>query len=147
MPPLQDQTSNEKRYCLYGLIAQLALDGKPNAKVSYHTMGTQPNVGQGKALQRFTIQPNREKMWVCNVPRRESAPAPGSAESEPVPATLWHNIGKFVDVGNLPNMYMQIAWDVTVERQGNQDFIQFERPYLIWNKTINFKKDQWFRWA
>ncbi len=115
-------------------------------KVSYHTMGTQHDEAksQAKALQRFTIKANREKVWICSAPRSTPAPASGSAELGP----SWHNLGKYIDVGNLPNMYMQIAWDITVELQGTQQhFIQFERPYLIWNRTLSFKKDQWFRWA
>ena len=57
---------------------------------------------------------------------------------------MYHNIGKYLadNVAALPTVYMQIAWDVSVEMQAGTPFIQFDRPWLIWNKTINFKKDQ-----
>lgn len=56
---------------------------------------------------------------------------------------MYHNIGKHLaeNVATLPNMCMQIAWDVSLELQAGQSFIQFDRPWLIWNKTVNFKKD------
>ena len=62
---------------------------------------------------------------------------------------MYHNIGKYLadNVATLPTLYMQIAWDASVEMQGGAPFIQFDRPWLIWNKTINFKKDQFFRIA
>ena len=57
---------------------------------------------------------------------------------------MYHNIGKHLteNVATLPNTFMQIAWDVSLEMQSGQSFIQFDRPWLIWNKTVNFKKDQ-----
>ena len=124
-------------------MAQLVLNGKIDPKLSYHTMfATRETQSQ---LQRFTIQCNREKLWVCSS-SHTSAPALGSAGGA---STMYHNIGKYLadNVAALPTVYMQIAWDVSVKMQAGTPFIQFDRPWLIWNKTINFKKDQFFRIA
>ena len=107
------------RYSLYGLIAQLVLEGKSNPKLSYHTMTVTPQIQS--QLQRFTIQCNREKLWVCSS-SHNAAPALGSAG--PAPSVMYHNIGKYLadNVATLPTLYMQIAWDASVEMQGGVAF-------------------------
>ena len=122
-------------------MAQLVLNGKIDPKLSYHNMiATRETQSQ---LQRFTIQCNREKLWVCSS-SHTSAPALGSVAS-----TNYSIIGRYLahNVAALPTVYMQIAWDVSLQMHEGKHFIMFDRPWLIWNKTINFKKDQFFRIA
>ena len=69
-------------------MAQLVLNGKIDPKLSYHTMfATRETQSQ---LQRFTIQCNREKLWVCSS-SQTSAPALGSVAS-----TNYSNIGRYL---------------------------------------------------
>ena len=122
-------------------MAQLVLNGKIDPKLSYHTMfATRETQSQ---LQRFTIQCNREKLWVCSS-SQTSAPTLGNVAS-----TNYSNIGRYLahNVAALPTVYMQIAWDVSLQMHEGKHFIMFDRPWLIWNKTFNFKKDQFFRIA
>ena len=143
MSHTQDGASEEKRYSLYGLMSQLLLNGKVNVTLANHTTQKIPaNKGQ---LQRFTVAPMQKKVWQCSTPFNEK-PALGSNNCSPV---SWKNIGRYIshNVSSLPNQYMQVAWGVILETQVGQHMIQFERPYLIWNKTISFKKDQYIRMA
>ena len=122
-------------------MAQLVLNGKIDPKLSYHTMfATRDTQSQ---LQRFTIQCNREELWVCSS-SQTSAPALGSVAS-----TNYSIIGRYLahNVAALPTVYMQIAWDVSLQSPEGKHFIMFDRPWLIWNKTFNFKKEQIFRIA
>ena len=138
----QDQSTEETRFSIYGLLAQLALDGKPNVKLAYHSLTKQAS--NHKQLQRYAITIDREKVWVS---APYIAPALGSG-GEDSSSISWTNIGKFLgNVDNLPNLYMQIAWSTNLDLQHGQAFLQFERPYLIWNRSISFKKDQYLRVA
>lgn len=106
-------------------------------RVQYHTISAAQE-GQNPT-QRFSITPNREKGWVCNKPRTEPVP-----DSSPV---QWHQLARFCPMTNLPNMYLDVAWEVKLETVSGLHFLSFERPYLVWAKALTFSKDQWFRWA
>ena len=134
----QEQSKEEMRFSTYGLLAQLALDGKPNVKLAYHNLTKQAS--NHKQLDRYTITLDREKVWVTLPPQSSGAEDPTG--------TNWTNIGKFLgNVNHLPNNYMQIAWGTALELQNGALSLQFDRPYLIWNKTMALKTDDYFRIA
>ena len=79
---------------MYALLAKLALDGKSNVKVNYHTMGV-PEKPESASIGHFSISPNRKKMWGCLKPQLESAP--GSSETIPAKQTfMWHQLLRFL---------------------------------------------------
>ena len=129
---VQEHSKDETRFSIYGLLAQLALDGKPDVKLAYHNLMKQAS--NHKQLDRYTITLDHEKVWV--------------GVKEDSESTNWSNIGKFLaNVEGLPSPYMQIAWTTRLQLQHGKAYLQFDRPYLIWNKSMNFKKDAYFRLA
>ena len=135
----------EERFTLYALLAKLALDDKSNVKVNYHTKGV-PEKPESASIGRFSISPNRNKMWVCMKPQWE--PAPGSSENIPAKQTvMWHQLLRFLPPTNLKNKFFQEAWDVKLDSPSGQHLISLERPILVWSQVLQFQKDQWFRWG
>ena len=120
----------EKRYTIFALLTQLALDGKPDVEVSYHTVSRPDAVG-GASLQRFNIAQNRQKDWVCNKPRSD------------VGTLMWHQLARCCIATNIPNSHVTIAWECKL----NGKLLSFDRPFLVWSKAFTFKKDQYFRFA
>lgn len=124
----------EQRYSLYGLLTQLALDGKPDVEVSYHNLSRpggdlfQPT----SALQRFGVTTNRYKGWVCAKARTEGG------------NLAWHQVARCVKADALPNRYLTIAWETKLL---SGRVLSFERPFLVWTSTMTFAKDQFFRFA
>ena len=139
----QESPKPEERFTLYALLARLALDGKGKVKVNYHTMGV-PEKPESASIGRFSISPNRNKMWLCMKPQWE--PAPGSSENIPAKQTvMWHQLLRFLPPTNLKKKFFQEAWDVKLESPSGQHFISFERPILVWSQVLQFQKDPWFR--
>jgi hypothetical protein len=130
--------TTEVRSSIYGLVAQLALEGKPGVKVNYHTMSTPAD---GISNGRFSIEPNRKKHYLCRSPRTLQSQDGHTQDVE------WHQLARYVPMNNLPNTYLNIGWDMLLEVVSGVNSLQFDRPHLVWTKPMTFRKDEWFRWA
>ena len=110
--------------------------------VAYRNLAKQ--AGDHQQLQRYTMTPDSEKVWVS---APYTVPAVGGG-SEYTSSICWTNIGKFLgNVDTLPSPYMQIAWSTVLNHEHGQHILQFERLYLIWNKSVGFKKGHYIRVA
>ena len=125
---------NTKR-TLHGLMTQMALDGKANAKLKYHTCEPMPNGAPGRRV----VKPIGERMWVAS---KSTA-----AEEDACQSVSHRQLLRFITADHLINKYWQVAWDVQVSGTGTEHIITQERPWLAWRNNFTFSKDTWFRWG
>ena len=88
----QQSTKPEERFTLYALLAKLALDGKSNVKVNYHTMGVAEKP-ESASIGRFSISPNRKK---CECAANHNGIQPLAAQRISQPSRLSCGINSYV---------------------------------------------------
>jgi hypothetical protein len=59
----------------------------------------------------------------------------------------WDNIGRLLDLKDVPNDKVRLTWELRKETQGGITALVFERPYLVWSQTMTFEEGDWFRFA
>ena len=86
---------------LYGLVAQLTMEGYRQVGLSYHTLDVVPQSKQDKGIDRYTVTMVRPKFWAAK--RSRSAPGDPGAKYDSM------NVGSAVSHDEIPNHYVKAA--------------------------------------
>ena len=129
--------SNLLKFTLYGLKAQLALDGYPGAELNLHTL--KETTGGDAGLQRYAVNCLQKIYWVHTSRKR-----PANVEDKNVGST--RAMAWLHDHSNIPNQFVRIVWivDLVVEPTPT---IRLVQPILVWSKTFSFTDGQIFQFA
>ena len=94
-------TTPEALVTLYGLVAQLTMEGYRQVGLSYHTLDVVPQSKQDKGIDRYTVTMVRPKFWAAK--RSRSAPGDPGAKYDSM------NVGSAVSHDEIPNHYVKAA--------------------------------------
>ena len=131
----RSMNKRESMHTLHGLLTQMALDGKTDARLKYHDCQPMHNGAAGRRV----VKPIGERHW--------AASKSTTAEEDACQNVSYRQLLRFIKADHLMNKYWQIAWDVTVSGTGTEHTITQERPWLAWRSNFTFAKGTWFRWG